>query len=196
MTDRTKVLIQFRQTIWTCPACGQEDIVDASMDGGNVYEHDCSACGQHFNGPIGRPGRLDYTGTVSLAPEDHAEADAETIKTRKSEVVNRWLDSMKNPPKAIEPTAADLEREQEDLLRRADELTTRIKASPGYTLPTPEAVKAKRDKLAADLDALDLEIAERPELPGYVDELDAEIERLTAKAGRVQGLAGKIRGNQ
>jgi len=196
MTDRTKVVIQFKQTIWTCPACGQEDITDASLDGGNVYEHDCSACGQHFNGPIGRPGRLDYTGTVSLTPEDHAEADAETIKTRKSEVVNRWLDGVKNPPNAIEPTAADLEREQEDLLRRADELTTRIKAAPDYTLPMPEAVKAKRDKLVADLDKLDLEIQQRTELPVYVEDVDAEVERLGAKKDRVQAVADKIRGNQ
>jgi len=194
--DRTKIVIQFKQIIWTCPSCGQEDIVDANMDGGNVYEHDCSVCQTHFNGPVGRPGRLDYTGTVSLTPEEHTESNIESIKTRKCEIVNKWMDGIKNPPKAIEPTAADLEKEHEDLIRRAEELLPRIKAAPDYKPPEPEVVKARRDKLVADLDALDKEIEQRTELPVYIEDVDAEAERLGAKKDRVQAVADKIRGNQ
>jgi len=194
--DRTKVVIQFRQTIWTCPKCLTEDIAAASMDGGNVYEHDCSKCGTHFNGPIGRPGRLDYTGTVSLTPEEYAIAKDADITTRKRQRVNEWIDSIKNPPKAVEPTAADLEAEQAELIKRIEELEPRIKTCSDYKPPTPEQIKAKRDKLVADLDSLDLEIQKREELPMYVADVEAEVERLKEKAAVVESVAEKIRGQK
>ena len=192
--DRVKTIIQFKQIVWTCPKCMTEDIVDASMDGGNSYEHDCSKCGTHFNGPIGRPGRLEYTDNVSLTPEEFAEAKAEDIATHKRQRVAEWFDGWKNPPKSVEPTAADLEAEQAELVKRVEELTPRIKACPDYKPPSPEAIKAKRDKLVADLDALDLEIQQREELPVFIEDVDAEVNRLEAKAGRVKAVADKIRG--
>ena len=191
--DRVKTIIQFKQIVWTCPKCMTEDIVDASMDGGNVYEHDCSKCGQHFNGPVGRPGRLEYTGNVSLTPEEYAVSKTEDIATRKRDRVAEWFDGWKNPPKAVEPTAADLEAEQAELVKRIEELEPRIKACPDYKLPSPEAIKARRDQLVADLDALDLEIQQREELPVYVEDVDAEVNRLGEKMERVKAVADKIR---
>ena len=194
--DRTSVVTEFRSIIWTCPKCGQEDVEYMPIGGGGSHEHDCSACGQHFNGPIGRPGRLVYHGTVKTDPTEYAALDAKAVTERKRVRVTEWLAGVKNPPKAIEPTAADLEREKEDLDRRAMELTERIKLASDYQPPTPEKLRERRQKLVDDLDKLDLEIAQRPELPTVVEELDQEVERLGQKQGRVKDVADRVRGNQ
>lgn len=193
---RTSIVTEFRSIIWTCPKCMVEDIEDIPIGGGGSHEHDCSKCGTHFNGPIGRPGRLLYHGTVKHDPSEYATLDEKAVTKRKLGRINEWLAGVKNPPKAVEPTAADLEREKEDLDRRSLELSERIKLAPDYTPPTPEKLRAKRQKMVDDLDRLDLDIAQRPELPTVVEELDQEVERLGKKADRVKAVADNVRGNQ
>ena len=192
--DRTSVVTEFRSIVWTCPKCGQEDHQSLHIGGGDKREHVCSACGTWLNGPVGRPGYLVYHGTLKTDPSEYEKLDSKALSDRKQARVSEWINTVKNPPKAGEPTAADLEREQADLLVRAAELDERIKAAPDYAPPTPEKLREKRAKMVADLQALDDEIKQRPELPTVVEELEAESERLKGKAGRIDVIVDGIKG--
>src|SRR4030042_584267 len=70
--DRVSVQVEFKKFIWLCPVCGQEDIVDANVGGGNEYIHTCKN-GHTFN--QSGPNMKEYNGTLRYTPEEYERAD-------------------------------------------------------------------------------------------------------------------------
>lgn len=118
MTDRIRVQIQFKKFIWTCPICGLEDIVDASMTGGNTYEHTC-ANGHTFNQSCGN--MKEYNGTVNYTPEDYEKKTEEDIAVDKQKPCDDWLYQVKNPPAYVEPSKEDYKRMYDDHMAEAQQ---------------------------------------------------------------------------
>ncbi len=80
--DRVVVQVQFKKAIWTCPACGQEDIEDRPMGGGASYVHACSKCGNEFN--QSGPNMKEYNGSINYTPEQYEKLKAEDLTAEKT----------------------------------------------------------------------------------------------------------------
>lgn len=118
--DRIKVQVQFKKLIFQCKD-GTEEVVDASMTGGNTYEHTCKD-GKWTNS------FLNYDGNLSFTPDEYEHTDSKEMANLKSGKVDEWLYQKNNPPPYVEPSKADLEAMKADLQKQVDELTTKISA--------------------------------------------------------------------
>ena len=126
MSDRIIVQVQFKKFIWLCPKCGQEDIVDAKVGGGNEYVHTCSKCAAEFN--QSGPNMKEYNGSINYTPTEYESLKAEDLATAKKSRCDKWLYDWKNPPEYVEPTKADLEAEKAQKQAEVDALQSRIDA--------------------------------------------------------------------
>ncbi len=107
MTDLIQVKVEFKKFIWTCPVCGLEDIVDASVGGGNEYEHTCKN-GHKFN--QSGSNMREYNGCLSYPYSEYPAVKSDDIEKEKSTRCDAWLYSVKNPPPYTPPTAEDIDR--------------------------------------------------------------------------------------
>ena len=100
--DRVKVQVQFRKLIFQCQD-GTEEVVDASMSGGNTYEHTCKD-GKWTNNFI------NYSGALSLTQDEYAELKEADLEAKKKTEVEKFIYQKNNPPKYIEPTEEDYKK--------------------------------------------------------------------------------------
>ena len=114
--DRVNVQVRFRRGIFTCK-CGQEDIVDWSMSGGNTYENNCSKCGAWSNS------FTNYSGCISYTPEEYEALKAEDIVQAKDDLVADFIYQQKNPPPYVEPTAEEVQKMIDEKQAEIDTLT-------------------------------------------------------------------------
>jgi hypothetical protein len=119
--DRITNQIQFRKAIWECPECQQVDFQDLDMEGGNTYEHNCSACGVWFNN------FQEYNGTLSF-PVETADIPEEEVSKRKQEVVDTWMFNNKNQLAVVDLTRENLEKEKLELEKSILEIQAKITA--------------------------------------------------------------------
>lgn len=105
--DRVRIQIQFRKAIWVCLKCSQEDYEDLNVNGGNIYEHNCSKCGTWSNN------FRVYNDTLDFSPEEYDKIKQEDIINKKQEKFNNHLNILKNPIPYIEPTPEEIQREIE-----------------------------------------------------------------------------------
>lgn len=124
MADRVNVQVQFKKAVWTCPACGQEDIEDRPMEGGASYVHTCSKCGKEFN--QSGPNMREYNGSINYTPEQYEALKSEDLAVEKKKRCDDWLYSVKNPPPYVEPKSFELIAEKETKLQEIQALDLRI----------------------------------------------------------------------
>lgn len=117
--DRVQVQVRFRKGIFTCK-CGQEDIVDFNVNGGNTYEHSCSVCGAWNNSFV------NYDGCATFTQEEYEKKSQKDIDQVKDAMLSAWNYDRKNPPPYIEPTKEDLENEKASYETRIAELSMKI----------------------------------------------------------------------
>jgi len=121
--DRTTVQVQFRKAYWVCLFCGQEDFQDLHMDGGDLYEHNCSRCEKWFNS------FKEYNGALRYSAEEYSKIDSKVIDDAKQDLVDKWVYDIKNPPPIVEvppPTKEELEAQKAELQTKIDELQSKI----------------------------------------------------------------------
>jgi transcription elongation factor Elf1 len=124
--DRISVKVEFKKFWWTCPKCGQEDIEDAKVAGGNDYTHICSKCSAKFNQSAGN--MKEYNGCLSYPYETYASVKEEDVETQKTTLVEAWVYSVKNPPPYVEPSLQDLQNMLAEKQAEVDRLTEQIQA--------------------------------------------------------------------
>ena len=117
--DRIQVRVEFKKAIWTCPKCGQEDIQDLIVSGGNDYTHNCSKCGQWFNS------FKEYNGCIQYPFDKYPDITTEDVDTQKTELCDKWLYEVKHPPVYIEPKPEDLQTEIDAKLQEIESLQAR-----------------------------------------------------------------------
>jgi hypothetical protein len=119
--DKISVQIRFRKGIFTC-SCGQEDVVDFNVAGGNTYENICSVCGEWSNT------FKNYDGILAYAKDEYESLSASDISKAKEDKCDNWLYEVKHPPKYIEPSAEDLEKQKVELESQIEVLSGKINA--------------------------------------------------------------------
>jgi len=124
MADRIITQVHFQKFLWTCPKCGQEDVVDASMIGGNEYIHDCSACSAHFN--QSGPNMKEYNGSLSMLTSEYKAKKEKDITDEKTKKFDDWLYKVKNPPPYVEPTLEEYEKMKAEAEERVAEYEAEI----------------------------------------------------------------------
>lgn len=170
MADRVVVQVRFKKALWTCPRCGQEDWQDRSMTGGDSYVHTCSACSFEFNQSCG--GMKVFESMLSYAPEDFEKKTEEDIATEKQALADGWLNEVKNPPTAVEPTKEDLQSLYEQKLAEANKQLEAL--SEKLTSEELAVVKASVEAKTAEVVAqVDSKIAEKVAL----EAVEAPIEK-------------------
>jgi predicted RNA-binding Zn-ribbon protein involved in translation (DUF1610 family) len=121
--DRVRVQVQFKKFIWTCPVCGEEEILDANMSGQNVYTHTCSK-GHKFN--QSGSNMREYNGSLTYTPEEYANLkDTDKVKEKKDKV-DAWMYEVKHPVPYIPPTLKELEKMKADKLAEVEDLQRQI----------------------------------------------------------------------
>jgi len=126
MADRINVQVVFKKFWWTCPVCGQEDIEDANVGGGNTYEHDCSKCAAHFN-QSGNNMR-EYNNSVTMLKADYDLSTVNSITDKKTAMFEKWVYEVKNPKPYVEPTVEVLEQLKAEKQAEIDALQAQIDA--------------------------------------------------------------------
>ena len=119
MGDRLITQIRFRKALWTCPKCGQEDVEDFNIDGGNTYEHTCSACSAWFNS------FKEYDGCIGYPKDDYDSKDQRDIEADKIEAFEKWRYDQRHPPEYKEPTTEELQVEIDQKQTEIDSLQAR-----------------------------------------------------------------------
>ena len=99
--DRVKVQVQFRKLIFQCQD-GTEEVIDASMSGGNTYEHTCKD-GKWTNKFV------NYSGNVSYTPEEYEALKEADLIAQKTSLVDDFIYQKNNPPKYVEPTSEEIQ---------------------------------------------------------------------------------------
>ncbi len=122
MADMVVVQVRFRKALWICPQCGQEDVEDFNVEGGNKYEHNCSNCNTWFNT------FKDYHGVLSMSSSEYASKQQKDIDGEKKKKFDDWVLSIKNPPAVVEPTKEELEVEKSRLMLRVNSIQSQIDA--------------------------------------------------------------------
>lgn len=115
--DRVEVQIRYKKALWTCPYCGQEDTEDRNALGGDSYEHTCSKCSKKFN-QSGANARF-YEGCLNIEKTEYEKMKAADVTKKKDEEFDKWITSVKNPPKPIEPSKKDYEDLYKEKLKEA-----------------------------------------------------------------------------
>lgn len=129
--DRVRIQHQFRKAYWVCP-CGQEDVTDLNVGTPSVYEHNCSKCGKWTNS------FKEYNGCLTFSPAEYELKTEKELGDAKTELVGKWITEIKNPPKYVEPTKEDLEKEKQGLEERLAVLSAEITLK---TEPIKEVIK-------------------------------------------------------
>jgi len=124
--DRVQVQVVFKKFLWTCPKCGQEDITDANVGGGNTYEHDCSKCSAHFN--QSGPNMWEYNGCYTLPKDEYDKKNEKDITTSKTAMFNKAVYDKKNPKPYVEPTVEIFEQLKAEKQAEIDSLQAQIDA--------------------------------------------------------------------
>jgi transcription elongation factor Elf1 len=125
MPDKIRIQVIFKKYWWLCPGCGQEDIVDANSDGTpNIHTHTCSKCKSVFN--QSGPNRREYNGCATYSPEEYEKLKVDDLAKSKSDMCDKWITSVKNPPPYVEPTKEDLEKQLADKQGEVEQLQQQI----------------------------------------------------------------------
>lgn len=118
--DRVSVRVEFKKAVWTCPICGQEDIQDLIVSGGNDYTHKCSKCGQWFNN------FKEYNGTLSYPYDDYLKVSDEIKDEKKKELCDKWIYEIKHPPVYVEPSLDDYQKLYNEKMDEATQYLDKI----------------------------------------------------------------------
>ena len=143
--DRVKVQVQFRKLIFQCQD-GTEEVVDASMTGGNTYEHTCLD-GKWTNKFKNFDGVLSYT---TAEYEALKEEDLISAKTAK---VEAFQYDQAHPPVYVEPTIADYQSMIDSKLQEIEQFTTEMssKATAEELTAVKEAIESKAISLGTSI---------------------------------------------
>ena len=121
--DRISVKVEFKKFIWACPVCGQEDIEDAKVAGGNEYVHTCSKCSAKFN--QSGPNMKEYNGCLSYPYDTYSTVKQMDIDKEKVKRCDAWIYEVKHPPVYVEPKSEDLQKEIDQKMQEVQSLETR-----------------------------------------------------------------------
>lgn len=116
--DVVNVQVRFKKLIFECQD-GTEEIVDASATGGNTYEHTCKD-GKWTNK------FTNYSGLISLTPEEYDKKTEKELETLKSESVDKWIYDRDHQPEYVEPTVEEYEKMMEEKLKDVDDITIKL----------------------------------------------------------------------
>jgi len=120
MADQIIIQVRFKKLLWICPKCQQEDVVDASVTGGNTYEHNCSKCDTWFNT------FKTYEGIYSIPKDEYDKIDSQALEDAKTAQFNTWLDTIHNPPVYVAPTQEEFENMYREKLAQAQDYLEKI----------------------------------------------------------------------
>lgn len=116
--DSLTYQIRFRKLVFQCQD-GTEEVVDASVKGGNTYEHTCKD-GKWTNKFV------NYDGLIQLNPTEYETTDSKELIAMKEAKVNEWIEQKNNHPAYIEPTKEELEEYRYSLIQQVDEVETKL----------------------------------------------------------------------
>jgi len=147
MADIATVQVRFQKGYFKCPSCGQEDIVDFNVEGGNNYEHACSNCSTLNNSFKKFSSRLVYPLSVYETKTEQDLADD------KDAMISSWIYDIKNPviPVVIEKLITDYKEEHIEYFTRLAQLLDEMIDKYGYT----EFEDAKEKLVDANSDIMD-----------------------------------------
>lgn len=153
--DRIMVQVRFKKFLWTCHKCAQEDVVEASMNGGNEYVHTCSACSAVFN--QSGSNLRQYDGCYTTPQEDYTKLDETAVEKAKSDQFNAWLDGVKNPPAYVEPSKEDYQNLYNEKMAEATQYLDKYAEKA-----TVEELEVVKDSLTSSITNLQTTISEKP----------------------------------